>query len=174
VEIAVTSSGAADPPDDYHGAVAAVVHREGGRVFAIAYSILRDQAEAEDATQETFIRAWRSWRWENGTEPSSSWLTRVCVNHCLNRQRGLFARLKLVALAEQSSGSGRPTESSGHLDLLRAFAALSIRQRTAVALHYYYGYSVADCAGLMRCRPGTVRRHLARGLAGLRKGMSDE
>jgi RNA polymerase sigma factor (sigma-70 family) len=59
------------------------------------------------------------------------------------------------------------------LDLERAFARLSLRQRAVLALHYHYGYPLDECAGLMRCRPGTVRSHLARALARLRKELQD-
>src|SRR5207253_10799386 len=46
----------------------------------------------------------------------------------------------------------------------RSFRGLTRQQRAVVALHYQYGYTLDECAGLMGCRPGTARSHLARAL----------
>jgi hypothetical protein len=51
----------------------------------------------------------------------------------------------------------------------RAYRRLSKKQRAAISLNYAHGYSVDECALFMGCRPGTVRTHLERGLATLRK-----
>jgi len=59
------------------------------------------------------------------------------------------------------------------LDLDRAYAALSARQRAALLLFYHHGHSVEECGELMSCAPGTVRSHLARALTALRKEMRD-
>lgn len=58
------------------------------------------------------------------------------------------------------------------LDLARAYAQLSKQQRAAVALHYFYGYTLDECAELLGNRPGTVRSHIARALATLRQAVS--
>jgi DNA-directed RNA polymerase specialized sigma24 family protein len=55
----------------------------------------------------------------------------------------------------------------------RAYRHLSLRQRAAITLNYRHGYSVEECAGFMGCRPGTVRTHVARGLATLRKELGE-
>jgi RNA polymerase sigma factor (sigma-70 family) len=50
-----------------------------------------------------------------------------------------------------------------------AFAVLSRQQRAVIALHYYHGYTLDECAGLMGCGPGSARQHLARALRRLRE-----
>jgi len=55
----------------------------------------------------------------------------------------------------------------------RAYRQLSLKQRAAITLNYRHGYSVEECAAFMGCRPGTVRTHVARGLATLRKELGD-
>jgi RNA polymerase sigma-70 factor (ECF subfamily) len=51
----------------------------------------------------------------------------------------------------------------------QACRQLTVQQRAVITLHYHYGYSLDECASLMGCRPGTVRSHLARALATLRR-----
>jgi RNA polymerase sigma-70 factor (ECF subfamily) len=152
-----------------------VVHRDSGRLYRIAFSVLRDQDEAEDAVQETWIKVWRGWDWAHDGTPPSAWLTRVCVNHCLNRRRGLLLRFRTMRRAGQLQAATNVSPPAvGHLDLARAYGTLSVKQRAAVALHYYHGFSVDECAEFMGCRPGTVRSHLARALGGLREEMNGD
>src|SRR5580698_640408 len=147
-----------------------VVGSETRRLYSLALSILTDSGEAEDAVQETLLKAWRSWTALSGMDRPAAWLTRVCVNYCLNRRRLLRSRgwphLGLSEGTEPQRAGGARAES---LDISRAYKRLSTRQRAAITLNYRYGYSVEECAVLMGCRPGTVRTHLERGLAALRK-----
>jgi RNA polymerase sigma-70 factor, ECF subfamily len=145
-----------------------LVRGESRRLYSIAFSILQDASEAEDAVQETLISAWRRWSWAAGTNPTASWLTRVCVNQCLNRRR---TRLRQMRLAETAASHDpwQDVRPPTDLDLTRAYAQLSKQQRAAVALHYFHGYTLDECANLLGTRPGTVRSHIARALATLRR-----
>lgn len=145
---------------------------EPQRLFGIAVTILRDAGEAEDAVQEALTTAWSRQATLRDPASARAWLTRICVNHCLSRRR----RLRSLPL---TFGAVRdkplpPWQFEGRLlDLDRAFTTLTIRQRTAVVLFYHHGYSIAECAALMACAPGSVRSHLARSLVKLRKEMTD-
>lgn len=147
------------------------VRRQSGRLFGLAFSILGDAGEAEDAVQETMLKAWRAWGSVRDRERQDAWLTRICVNHCLRRRRGLLGRRRLA----HDGWDGRATEAPGprpdgqDVDLDRACRGLSRRQRAVVTLHYHHGYGLDECARLMGCRPGTVRSHLARALTALRQ-----
>jgi RNA polymerase sigma factor (sigma-70 family) len=147
---------------------------ETQRLFAVALSILRDEGEAQDAVQETLVRAWRSQDSLFRADSPSRWLTRVCVNHCISRRRYLRSRGWPPLDLSERPGSSRDPGSSAHaIDMDRAYRQLSLKQRAAVTLTYGHGYSVDECAALMSCRPGTVRTHVARGLATLRKELRD-
>ena len=152
----------------------AVAIADARRLYSLALSILRDEGEAEDAVQETLLKAWRSWKSVALMDRPASWLTRVCVNHCISRRRHLRSRgwppLDLIA---DTTSSGDPDAAADHLDIDRAYRRLSLRQRAAITLNYRHGYSVEECAAFMGCRPGTVRVHLARGLVTLRKELGD-
>lgn len=138
------------------------------RLWSIAYGIVRDRGEAEDAVQETMVKAWS--RWDTLREPDKrdAWLTRICINHCLN-SRGRLARIHVAELADAPARGAEP----GDPDLDRAFRALPTKQRAAVLLHYHWGYSVEQTAELMGCRPGTARTHVQRALARLRQELTD-
>jgi RNA polymerase sigma-70 factor (ECF subfamily) len=152
----------------------ALVATDARRLYTLALSILRDEGEAEDAVQETLLKAWRSWPSVADSDHVQRWLTRVCVNHCTSMRRHLRARggppLELFEAAVWSGGQSSLAEI---LDVDRAYRRLSIRQRAAITLNYSYGYSVEESAEFMGCRPGTVRTHVARGLASLRRELGD-
>src|SRR5438132_11290874 len=136
----------------------AAVHAESGRLFAVAYSILRDVQEAEDAVQETMELAWRSW--DTLREPSrrGAWLRQICVRRALHSRRRLLPRLWL---AETRSVQGRPAEDPDR-DLDRGYRRLTRPPRAVVTLHYEYGYTPDECAALIGCQPGPARRQRAR------------
>jgi RNA polymerase sigma factor (sigma-70 family) len=153
----------------------AVAVPDARRLFTLALSILRDDGEAEDAVQETLLKAWRSWESVSRMEKPSAWLTRVCVNHCISRRRLLRSRgWPPLTLMEDDALAGMARADADLLDMERAYRRLSIKQRAAITLNYRHGYSVDECAVFMGCRPGTVRTHVARGLATLRKELGDD
>jgi RNA polymerase sigma factor (sigma-70 family) len=152
----------------------AVAVPDARRLYSLALSILRDEGEAEDAVQETLLKAWRSWNSVSAMDRPDAWLTRVCVNHCISRRRHLRSRgWPPLALIEDAVSLGEPDAAADFVDIDRAYRRLSIRQRAAITLNYRHGYSVEECAVFMGCRPGTVRAHLARGLVTLRKELGD-
>ena len=142
------------------------------RLFTISLAIVRDAGEAEDAVQDSFMAAWRKWDSIRDEERRESWLTTICVRQCFRRRRGLLRRI--VREPDVSTASAEDVRFQGRLlDLDRAQAKLSRQQRAALVLTYLHGYSADQCAELMGLAPGTVRSHLARALATLRKEMSD-
>src|ERR671938_826580 len=64
-----------------------IVRRWERRIFALAYGMLGREEEARDATQETFLAAFRNLRSFRGEARVSSWLHRIAVNQCITRQR---------------------------------------------------------------------------------------
>jgi RNA polymerase sigma factor (sigma-70 family) len=148
----------------------AAVHADSGRLFAVAYSILRDVQDAEDAVQETMELAWRSWSDLRDPSKRSAWLRQICVRRAIRSRRRLLPRLWL---ADAIDVRGEAPEDPD-LDLDRGYRRLTRQQRAVITLHYEYGYSLDECAALIGCQPGTARSHLARALASLRKELSYE
>jgi RNA polymerase sigma factor (sigma-70 family) len=162
----------ADYRDDLERVFELAVLPERPRLYALALTITRDPAEAEDAVQETMLSAWRSWASLRDPDHPGPWLTRICVNHCLRGRRRLTRWLRAQELREAASPV--PIQFDDQLlDFDRAFARLSARQRAVFALHVQHGYTVDECARLIGCRAGTARGHLGRAVAALRKAMSN-
>jgi RNA polymerase sigma factor (sigma-70 family) len=145
---------------------------ERGRLYGVAYSILRDHSEAEDALQDAMLKAWKSWGSLRDESARQTWLVRICVNQCINRRSGLRLRPSRVATASDAA-TPDPRFEGRLVDLDRSYRGLSPKQRAAVFLHYHHGYSIDECADLMSCRAGSVRTHLARALTSMRKEMAN-
>ena len=153
----------------------ATFRREERRLFSIAFSILRNPLEAEEAMQDTSLQAWRSWNRLEQPEKAGAWLTTICVRQCMARRRWLNA-----LRWRTSSDHGELMAASDHLhydgryvDLDRAYRTLSTRQRAVITLHYQHGHSLPACASMMGCSTGAATSHLSRALAKLRKELGD-
>jgi RNA polymerase sigma factor (sigma-70 family) len=79
-----------------------------------------------------------------------------------------------LTLVEDEAVAGMTRSEADLMDMERAYRRLSLKQRAALTLNYRHGYAVEECAVLMGCRPGTVRTHIARGLATLRKELGND
>jgi DNA-directed RNA polymerase specialized sigma24 family protein len=136
----------------HDAALKSAIQTDSGRLYGIAFSVLRDQQEAEDAVQETWIRVWRNWNWAHDAAPPAAWVTRVCVNVCLNRRRGLLVRLQsLRRVGELQTTAMVTAPSAAYVDLIRAYETLSAKQRAAIAL----SAAIAVTVGVDRGIPPT-------------------
>ncbi len=156
------------------GEFSAAVRPQVRRLYAIAYSILRDRGEADDAVQETMVKAWQRWDTIRDEKAISGWLTKICVNHCLRRRENLVTRWRHSELDERTTPARGEMPGQRMLDLDSAYRRLSPQQRAVIALTYHHGYTVDEAADLMGCRRGTAASHLGRALATLREALRDE
>jgi RNA polymerase sigma-70 factor (sigma-E family) len=130
------------------------------RAYQVAFSMLGSRPEAEDLAQETLARAYLRWK---KIEPyATPWVLRVSGNLAIDvlRRRKLTRR---VPVPENT-----PAVDGARIDLQRALATISRRQRSAVILRYFADMSEADVATALGCSVGTVKSHTSRGLAALR------
>lgn len=156
-------------------AFAELTRASAGRVMACATKML-GPSEAEDAAQESFLRAWRALDRFDGRAAFSTWLHRICVNVCLNRIRKRKSQ-RQVALSDESHlepaadswdltvDPVRTLERSELQTRLRdAIGKLSPSLRAAVALVLIEGVTHADAAESLGVTEGTIswRIHEAR------------
>jgi RNA polymerase sigma-70 factor, ECF subfamily len=90
-----------------------LVRRWERRIFALAYGMLGREEDARDATQETFLAAFRNLRGFRGEAKVSSWLHRIAVNQCLTRQRR--AKVRSESALDEDDGAAQvaaPVEQS--------------------------------------------------------------
>lgn len=145
-----------------------VVDRYGLQLLRTSRLILRDEALAEDAIQETFLKAWQGIGSLRDEDPGP-WLTRIAMNESISTER---RRHRFRALTERIGrlGSGkRGMSSEARLDLSHALDQLTAEQRAAVALHYYQDLSVEDAARALKIPVDTLKSRLKTSLRRLRE-----
>ena len=140
----------------------------GPMVYRLAMVYLGSKADAEDVSQEAFIRLlYKSPKFADG-EHEKRWLLRVAVNLCRDQLKG-FWRRRAVEL-----GPGLPVRDPESLGLAEAVVALPEKYKAVVHLHYYEGYSVAETAEILKLSQSAVKMRLKRGRELLRMEMEGE
>ena len=154
-----------------------LVERETPMVFRTCYRILGRVEDAEDATQETFVLAYRSLGSYRGDGPPGGWLARIATRECWRRSatRNRRESRQLVLddvltelLPGQASPLGDLLEAEQRDHLRAAVAALGEPYREVVALRFFGELSVLEVAAATGRPEGTVKAQLHRGLAKLR------
>jgi RNA polymerase sigma-70 factor (ECF subfamily) len=156
------------------------------RVHACALKIVGNPGDADDAVQETFVRAWRALAAFDGRSQLSTWLYRVCVNVCLNQLRRR-KRNKTSDLADPGVPEPVADPTQGDIDPRHALEArqtssritdaldgLSESLRTTVILVLVQGMPQKEVAEMLGCSEGTVAWRIHEARRRLREALSDE
>jgi len=153
------------------------VHAYQGIAFRTAYLVVGNAAEAEDAAQDGFVKAYRALHRFRSGEPFRPWLLKIVANEARNRRRASTRRdaLTLRAAAESSSGEAAPSPEAALLDrerresLVAAVDALPEPQRLVISCRYFLDLSEDETAAVLGVRRGTVKSRTARALDRLRE-----
>lgn len=158
-------------------AFAELVRRHAPRVRALCAATLGGPAEAEDAAQETFLKAHRSLARYTGAASFGTWLHRIAVNHCLDLLRAAGRRRSdsLEALLEADSAAlGRALSEPSSAQALedrdtvsRLLARLPPEQRLALTLREADGMTYEEIAAAMSCSLDSVKARIKRARAEL-------
>jgi RNA polymerase sigma factor (sigma-70 family) len=159
-----------------------LVKRYQQLAFRTAYVVTRSAADAEDAAQEAFVKAYYALdRFRTGSA-FKPWLMRIVVNEALNRRRAGDRQEGLALRIGQSRPSGgvAPSPEVALLDaeqqdrLVAALNLLSERDRLVIALRYFFDTPEAEIAQVLACPVGTVKSRLSRALTRLKEVLPDE
>lgn len=162
-------------------AYGALVKEHQKMVHAVAFRMTGSLADAEDLTQETFLRAFRQLDSFRRESKFSTWLCQIAVNLSLNwrarenRRGDIHSKWAENAILENDSRGGFPDELSRHVQ--EALNKLPVKQRAAVVLTIYEDRSHAEAARILNCSEATIswRVFAARQkLKRLLKGISHE
>ena len=145
------------------------VDRHADAVFRLAYSYLKNRADAEDVMQETLLKLYTQPPFETA-EHERYWVVRVAVNQCKHLLRSPWRR-RTGPLEESAETAVFDTPAQS--ELFREVMALPSRYRAAVYLHYYEGYSVREVAEAMHANPSTVQTWLMRARGQLRINLKE-
>lgn len=136
------------------GSFELLMRRYNQRLFIAARSILNRDADAEDALQETYLRAYRSLGSFEGRSSVSTWLTRITLNEALRirKRNARRAQLEIADHAPQSGADRDPnmfapiSRDENHNSLQQALGTLSDNERTIVMLRLIHGLSTREVA----------------------------
>lgn len=158
-------------------AFTALVHRETNHVFAICYRVLGDVDEAEEATQEAFVKAYRSLATYRAEGSPGAWLSRIAVREAWRRGKiNTRRRMRSVALEDGGTTTVQDTADVQRAVLAEedraavraALARLNEPYREVITLRYLANQSLAEIATALGRPVGTVKAQNHRGLAQLR------
>ena len=143
---------------------------------AMARLAARSGFDPEDILQDALADAWRK-RAQFDPERGSarSWLLAITADQrskTWRRAARLFSRV--TVLPDDGGPANETRDTSASVDLERALAHLTARQRLSIDLHYYLGLGVADIAAVMRCSEGTVKSTLSDARARLRRHLGED
>ncbi|MDA1272605.1 MAG: sigma-70 family RNA polymerase sigma factor [Verrucomicrobia bacterium] len=167
-----------------------LVARHKDKIFARAYSMMRNEDLATDMSQEAWIKGWQRLSQFHGDASFVTWLTRIVINLCLDELRKQKRnRADSIELLDEKSGGverhmpvhdPNPTERLERAELRqridRALGQLSFEHRTVLILHEFEEMEYKEIAKRMGCSIGTVmsrlfyaRRRIASLLSGLKR-----
>jgi RNA polymerase sigma-70 factor (ECF subfamily) len=167
------------------GAFELIVRARIDTVYRRAYAVLGDEADARDATQETFLAAWRELHGLRDLSRFDAWLGRIGLNaaRMTLRRRG---RVREIPVGALEPATGRATFAAavsmdpgpaGVADLdavRRAFGRLQVDRRAVLYLHHIEGRPVEELAVALDIPVGTVKSRLHTARAALAQALADE
>lgn len=172
-----------------------LVARHRDKIYARAFSMLRNEQEAIDLSQEAWVKGWQRLNQFQGESSFGTWMTRIVINLCLDELRRQKRQRtdSIEAIEEESGGVERqmpilevnPTAGLERTELRqridRAMSQLSHEHRTVLVLHEFEEMEYKQIAKTMECSIGTVmsrlfyaRRKLAALLTDLKKESSKQ
>ena len=135
----------------------------------LAYLYLGDSALAEDAVQETFLKAWRHWESFREESAEKTWLTRIAINTCKDiRRTAWFRRARQSLSLDAAKKYGKPDPYRDDT-VIQAIRRLSDRDREALLLRYYQQLSVRETAQVLGVSESSAASRINRAKGHLRE-----
>lgn len=151
-------------PVAYEECLDRLMRAHGDRLLRLCCVYLNDYASAQDAVQETFIKAYRHLDSLRDEGAASAWLTRIAINTCRSMRRNAWFRLVEPRETLPEAAQEMPEADA----LLAEIARLPVKYREAVVLYYYQELSAREAAQLLQIPEKTFLTRLSRGRARLR------
>ena len=163
------------------GAYEELVRMHQNLAARTAYVIAGQAADAQDAVQEAFVKAYRSLgRFREGAS-FRPWLLRIVANEAISRRRSARRQAALALRAAEGrlqgdavpSPEGAALEQERHREVVAAVARLRPEDRLVIAYRYWFDLSEAEMAEALGCARGTVKSRLSRALVKLRESLAE-
>ena len=134
-------------------------------VYNLCYRMFANRADAQDATQDVFVKVYKNLDRFRGRSKLSTWIYRITMNHCIDRMRR--KKLKTVELQEWVASPER--DHDARIELERAVSSLAASYRSVFVLHDIQGFRHAEIAEILGITPGSSKSLLHRSRVILRK-----
>lgn len=138
-------------------------------VFRVAFNYIKSSADADDVTQNVFLKLLREEKDFASDEHVRSWLIRVALNECKNVVRTRWWRHE----SYEDYAAALTFDNPAHSDLFYAVMELPKRYRVPIYLHYYEMYSTQEIAEILKLPKNTVCTQLKRGREMLKKTLTE-
>lgn len=135
-----------------------IYDRNVDTVYRVCYSFMKNRSDAEDMTQEAFLRLLSSDICFENLRHEKAWLIVTASNLCKDSLKKWWRKTENIDDLAVSAGEDRMTSC----EVMEALMSLNKDYKTAVYMYYYEGYSTAEIAVHMNCPEATVRSRLAR------------
>jgi RNA polymerase sigma factor (sigma-70 family) len=143
-----------------------ILDRYGNMVLRLAFSCLKNRADAEDVLQDVFLKLIEKQPAFESEDHRRHWIVRVTINLCRNRLRSPWRRHQELTEMNLPADDGSWQDGS---EVLEAVMALPAKYREVIHLFYYEDYSIAQISALLKKKEATIRSLLFRGRGMLRE-----
>ena len=140
-------------------------------LLRMCYLNLHDLGLAEDAVQETFIKAFRTWGSYRGECSEKTWLVRIAMNTCKDMRRGGWFRHTNRNVSPEMLPETVAQPSEDRLELTLAVMNLPVKFREAIILYYYQDMDTVEIGKVLGITQPSVSNRLKRGRELLRKAL---
>ena len=158
-----------DPDSRRDQTIERLITQHQTSLLRLCYVQLQDQTLAEDAVQETFLKAYKGFDSFRGDSSEKTWLTRIAVNTCRDFQRGGWFKHTDRRVTPDMLPVGTVQPDTEDLDLSLAVMKLPRKMREAILLYYYQDMSTEEIAETLGIAQSSVSNRLRRGREKLRK-----
>lgn len=152
-----------------------LVYRFKGRVYRQAYGMVNDHMEAEDISQEAFLKAYYSLPRLDSEYAFTSWLAKIVFHICYDRigKRKKIREQGIEYLEELPEITGSMEQNDMRLMIEEGMQRISIEHREAIILSNIYGFSYDEMAEILNIPIGTVKSRIHAARLGLRKELQE-
>ena len=138
-------------------------------IFRLCLFYLRNVQQAEDAMQETFLKAWKKWESFRGKANEKTWLTAIAANTCRDWLRTPWLRHERKRQTWEDGAFGWTAEAQPEdMDVIRAVAALPLKLREVIVLRFYQRLTIPEISAALCISISGVNRRLTKAKAKLK------
>ena len=143
------------------------------QLLRLCFAYLGDTALAEDAVQETFFKAWKSFDRFRAESDEKTWLTRIAINTCKDLLKSAWMRNTDRSVSMDSLPEGSVPFDARDDTVTRAVMSLPAREKEAALLHWYHGMSLDEMARVLRIPRSTIHYRLKKAKTLLKTELED-